>query len=64
MMMRTEKQEYLEILFDEHRKDIISLVKQYNKEEDVKRSMYLRTERRCIMEVFSTTAETAIDGYT
>ena len=64
MMMRTEKQGCLEILIDEHQKDIISLVKEYNKEEVVKRSMYSRTKRRCIMEVFSTTAETAIDRYT
>jgi hypothetical protein len=45
-MMRTEKQEALEILEVEHRKDYIALVKEYNKDEEDNRRMYGIAERR------------------
>jgi hypothetical protein len=64
MMIRTEKQDALEFLEVEHRKDYITFMKEYDKEEDIVRRQYGKAERRRRLDVFSRTTETAIDGYT
>jgi hypothetical protein len=52
MMMRTEKQDALEFLEVEHRKDYIAFVKEYDKEKDIVRRQYGKAERRRRLEVF------------
>ena len=52
MNMRMEKQEFLDILEVQHRKDYIALVKDYDEAEEEVRRLYGRMERRRRLEVF------------
>ena len=51
MELAAETKDALDIAFREHRKDIVALKKEHDKENEVIRRMYGGKERRCRMEV-------------